>query len=97
MELKCLHPVWLATSDPVSSDVDTGPSDGEGNEDEDVGYGVAQRPAIPMDVDLAVPEGKPSGERDRQGVAGCVRDTSRFSSCAGGCHLSGFSHIWGQF
>ncbi len=61
MELKCLHPVWLATSDPVSSDADTGPSDGEGNEDEDVGYGVAQRPATPMDVDLAVPEGKPSG------------------------------------
>ncbi|PBK89121.1 hypothetical protein ARMGADRAFT_1084199 [Armillaria gallica] len=33
---------WLATSDPVSSDVDTGPSDGEGNDDEDMGYGAAQ-------------------------------------------------------
>ncbi len=63
MELKCLHPVWLATSDPVSSDADTGPSDGEGNEDEDVGYGAAQQPATPMDVDLAVPEGKPSGNK----------------------------------
>ncbi len=61
MELKCLHPVWLATSDHVSSDVDTGPSDGEGNDNKDVGYGVAQPPATPMDVNLAVLEGEPSG------------------------------------
>ncbi|KAK0236485.1 hypothetical protein EDD85DRAFT_791783 [Armillaria nabsnona] len=52
---------WLATSDPVSSDVDTGPSDGEGNRDEDLGYGVAQPPATPMDFDPPAPEGEPSG------------------------------------
>ncbi|PBK94573.1 hypothetical protein ARMGADRAFT_1078429 [Armillaria gallica] len=52
---------WLATSDPVSSDADTGPSDMEGDGDEDVGYRVAQPPATPMDVDLPAPEGEPNG------------------------------------
>ncbi|PBK82320.1 hypothetical protein ARMGADRAFT_1090375 [Armillaria gallica] len=56
---------WLATSDPVSSDTDTGPSDEEGNDDEDVGYGAAERPASPMEVDPASPEGEPS--RDETG------------------------------
>ncbi len=60
MELKCLHLVWLATSDPVSSDVDTGPSDEESNDEEDVGYGAAQPPATPMDVDPIASEGKAS-------------------------------------
>ncbi|PBK81126.1 hypothetical protein ARMGADRAFT_1039525 [Armillaria gallica] len=32
---------WLATSDPMSSDVETGPSDGEGNNDKDMGYRAA--------------------------------------------------------
>ncbi len=60
--LKFLCLVWLATSDPVSLDADTGPSDGEGNDDEDVGYGTVSRPATPMDVDPPVPEGEPSGD-----------------------------------
>ncbi len=60
-ELSCPHPVWLATSDPISSDADTGPSDGKGNNNEDVGYGAAQPPASPMEVDLPAPEGEPSG------------------------------------
>ncbi|PBK87883.1 hypothetical protein ARMGADRAFT_1034489 [Armillaria gallica] len=42
---------WLATSDPVSSDADTGPSDSEANEDKDMGYGAVQPPTIPMDED----------------------------------------------
>ncbi|PBK89881.1 hypothetical protein ARMGADRAFT_1083353 [Armillaria gallica] len=50
---------WLATSDPVSSDADTGPSDMEGDGDEDTGYGVAQPPTTLMDVDPPVPEGEP--------------------------------------
>ncbi|PBK84047.1 hypothetical protein ARMGADRAFT_1088753 [Armillaria gallica] len=54
---------WLATSDPMSSDVETGPSDGEGNEDKDVGYGAAQQPASPIEVDPAGPEGEPSGDK----------------------------------
>ncbi|PBL00085.1 hypothetical protein ARMGADRAFT_1072454 [Armillaria gallica] len=54
---------WLATSNPVSSDADTGPSDREGNDNEDVGYGAAQRPASPMEVDPAAPEGEPSGDK----------------------------------
>ncbi|PBK90897.1 hypothetical protein ARMGADRAFT_1031994 [Armillaria gallica] len=52
---------WLATSDPVSSDVDTGPSNIEGDGDEDMGYGAAQSPATPMDVNPPAPEGKPKG------------------------------------
>ncbi|PBK83200.1 hypothetical protein ARMGADRAFT_1038005 [Armillaria gallica] len=52
---------WLATSDPVSSDADTGPSNMEGDGNEDVGYGAAQPPATPMDVDLPAPEGEPDG------------------------------------
>ncbi|PBK95934.1 hypothetical protein ARMGADRAFT_1028182 [Armillaria gallica] len=44
---------WLATSDPMSSDTDTGPSDREGNDDED--------------VDPAAPEGEPSrDETDKE-------------------------------
>ncbi|PBK86098.1 hypothetical protein ARMGADRAFT_1035828 [Armillaria gallica] len=54
---------WLATSDPVSSDMDTGPSDMEGDGDKDAGYGAAQPPATPMDVDLPAPEGKPNGNK----------------------------------
>ncbi|PBK88927.1 hypothetical protein ARMGADRAFT_1033539 [Armillaria gallica] len=46
----------------MSSDADTGPSDKEGNDDEDVGYGAAERPASPMEVDPASPEGEPSGD-----------------------------------
>ncbi len=63
MELKCLHLVWSATSDPMSSDADTGPSNGEGNNNEDMGYRAAQPPASPMDVNPPVPEGKPSGNK----------------------------------
>ncbi len=44
----------------MSSDVDTGPSDGEGNDGKDAGYGAVLRPASPMDVDPPAPEGKPS-------------------------------------
>ncbi|PBK82704.1 hypothetical protein ARMGADRAFT_1090016 [Armillaria gallica] len=47
----------------MSSDTDTGPSDGEGNDDEDMGYGAAQRPTSSMEVDLAAPEGEPSGDK----------------------------------
>ncbi|PBK89473.1 hypothetical protein ARMGADRAFT_1033048 [Armillaria gallica] len=56
---------WLATSDPMSSDADTGPSDMEGDGNEDMGCRVAQPPATPMDVDLPVPEGKP--DRNKTG------------------------------
>ncbi len=45
----------------MSSDADTGLSDGEGNDDEDVGYGAGQPPAFPMEVDPPPPEGEPSG------------------------------------
>ncbi len=45
----------------MSSDADTGPTNGEGNDDEDVGYGVAQPPPSPMEVDPPAPEGEPSG------------------------------------
>ncbi|PBK84003.1 hypothetical protein ARMGADRAFT_1037594 [Armillaria gallica] len=56
----------LATSDPMSLDAETGPSDGEGNDDEDMGYGAAQPSTSPMEVDPpAAPEGKPS--RDKTG------------------------------
>ncbi len=51
----------MATSDPVSSDVNTGPSNNNGNDDEDVGYGATDPPAAPMDVDPPVPEDEPSG------------------------------------
>ncbi len=47
----------------MSSDVDTGPSDGEGNDGEDAGYGAVLRPASPMDVDPPAPEGEPSGDK----------------------------------
>ncbi|PBK84529.1 hypothetical protein ARMGADRAFT_1088300 [Armillaria gallica] len=50
---------WLATSDPVSSDMDTGVSNEEGNNDKDVGYRAAQSPAHPMDIDPIASEGKP--------------------------------------
>ncbi|PBK87584.1 hypothetical protein ARMGADRAFT_1034781 [Armillaria gallica] len=52
---------WLATSDPVSSDADTGPSNIEGDGDKDAGYGAAQPPATLMDVDPPAPEGEPDG------------------------------------
>ncbi len=45
----------------MSSDADTGPSDGEGNDDEDMGYRVAQPPASLMEVDPPAPEGERSG------------------------------------
>ncbi len=77
----------------MSSDTDTGPSDGEGNDDEDVSYGVGQPPAFPMEVDPPPPEGEPSGERAKRGVARRVRDASGFGSCASGCNLSGFSRV----
>ncbi len=44
----------------MSSDVDTGPSNREGNNDEDVGYGAAQPPASLMEIDPLVSEGEPS-------------------------------------
>ncbi|PBK84274.1 hypothetical protein ARMGADRAFT_1037209 [Armillaria gallica] len=56
---------WLATSNPISSDADTGPSDGEPNEDEDMGYGAVQPPAIPMDEDPTPSEGE--GSRNEVG------------------------------
>ncbi|PBK81128.1 hypothetical protein ARMGADRAFT_1039527 [Armillaria gallica] len=52
---------WLATSDPMSSDADTGLSDMGGDDDEDAGYGAAQPPTTPMDVDPPAPEGEPNG------------------------------------
>ncbi|PBK88808.1 hypothetical protein ARMGADRAFT_1033788 [Armillaria gallica] len=51
---------WLATGDPMSSDMDTGPSNGEGNIDKDVGYRVVQPPTTLMNIDPPAPEGEPS-------------------------------------
>ncbi len=47
----------------MSSDADTGPGDGEGNNDEDISYGVGQPPASPMEVDPPALEGEPSGNK----------------------------------
>ncbi len=84
-ELRCPHPVWLATSDPVSSDTDTGPSDGEGNDDKDVGYRAAQPPASPMEVDPPAPEGEPSGNEtgEKWRVASETRVDSAAATLAG--------------
>ncbi|PBK85581.1 hypothetical protein ARMGADRAFT_1087448 [Armillaria gallica] len=45
----------------MSFDADTGPSNMEGDGNEDVGYGATQPPATLMDVDPPVPEGEPDG------------------------------------
>ncbi len=54
--LKCLYPDWLATSDPVSLDVDTGPSDVEGEDDNDSWFRTRPPATDPMDVDPAGPD-----------------------------------------
>ncbi|PBL04494.1 hypothetical protein ARMGADRAFT_1022901 [Armillaria gallica] len=66
---------WLATSDPMSSDVDTGPSDEDGHDDKDMGYGVGMDG---MDVDAPVPEGEPS--RDKIGEEWRVASETRADS-----------------
>ncbi|PBK89884.1 hypothetical protein ARMGADRAFT_1032959 [Armillaria gallica] len=48
--------IWFC----ANFDVDTGPSDGEGNDNEDVGYEAAQPPTILMVIDPPMPEGEPS-------------------------------------
>ncbi|PBK88153.1 hypothetical protein ARMGADRAFT_1034122 [Armillaria gallica] len=55
---QCYDINWLATSDPMSSDADTGSSDSEAHEDEDEDE---DPPAIPMDEDLTPSEGEDSG------------------------------------
>ncbi|PBK82412.1 hypothetical protein ARMGADRAFT_1038717 [Armillaria gallica] len=45
-------------SNVIGEYADTGPSDEEGNDDEDMGYGAAQSPAHPMDVDPIASEGE---------------------------------------
>ncbi|PBL03188.1 hypothetical protein ARMGADRAFT_1021924 [Armillaria gallica] len=71
---------WLATSDPVSSDADTGPSDIEGDGDEDAGYRAAQPPATLMDVDPPVPKGEP--DRNETGEEWRVASETRADSAA---------------
>ncbi len=62
----------------MSSDVDTGPSNREGNED--VGYGAAQPPTSLMEVDLPAPEGEPS--RNKTGEEWRVASETRADSAA---------------
>ncbi len=73
----------------MSSDADTGPSDVEGDDNDDSCFGASQPATIPMDVDPAGPD-----EANNLGEEEWVAEVVQADSAA--ATLGGFSSVWDE-